>query len=792
MLDFKSRRFIVRLGRNNKSGEPVNKRASIVGRKLSARRVSVRNSTALRRAPSGAGGLQRGTSVRRSPSGVRRGASVRRAPSSARRNSQRASLYVDGNPPASSSPAPNAETGPATTLVPEPSSVQPAANPAPSLSFLSKLAIRFRGRSKKTQAQPAPSPSAIAATFSATNLSPIGIAPPRSPSLRSPSPGSRVTFVDTAHPNRVSAIETDNTPAQPGVDTSAVEEAEKLPQKSGFDIPMEIVDEPEGAEDEWVDAEDDIPHPEPHVLNKNNVIGSVHADSVMAQSAVPECASEEVQIPENILSSAPVTNSENPAKDQLEVVRLQADLLSDLGRESIGVDVRVSQWLAITPVVAPDEGSQSLNDGRGSLEDGAKTAVIPKVEAKRRPPHIVVPGSSSTLSSKNPFRVPLPPSPSPSNVPPTLPETNPFRAESSLAAEASSPDGLIPPPSPSIFLTPAAKDESPDVSRNSDELLAVDCAQFPLPPSPSPSHVSLPQTDEVSRCASPPATTATVTRNGSVSTSGGRSLSTAPSTRGPATPTSARIPGHPAFAHFSFGGPRSPSLKIEDWEEGEEERRGRSLEVSGSKRRMRSTSPGLDAVLEGDESRRSSKASIEGFERKAGTETAQPLSPLPVLEEDTTFGRKGSEDTETEPEDADGFFAFAEQQLERERKVAEARQLDAPKRSKTISFLSFGKRKSTLADPMPMPTSRSATPSGLLSPPLPTPKRSSTLAASASDSSNRVSRLLPGQRSSTMMPAAEPRVALSPTMYTVGDIHTETGKIEDEESRRLSEAVFMF
>ena len=42
-----------------------------------------------------------------------------------------------------------------------------------------------------------------------------------------------------------------------------------------------------------------------------------------------------------------------------------------------------------------------------------------------------------------------------------------------------------------------------------------------------------------------------------------------------------------------------------------------------------------------------------------------------------------------------------------------------------------------------------------------------------------------------MMPA-ETRMAVSPTMYSASDIHAATEKIEDEESKRLSEAVFMF
>ncbi|KAG9087269.1 hypothetical protein FS749_003036 [Ceratobasidium sp. UAMH 11750] len=207
---------------------------------------------------------------------------------------------------------------------------------------------------------------------------------------------------------------------------------------------------------------------------------------------------------------------------------------------------------------------------------------------------------------------------------------------------------------------------------------------------------------------------------------------------------------------------------------------------------MRSTSPGLDAVLEGDESRRSPRASIE-LERKDSPEPKQPLSPLPIIEQVTTFGQKRGDDTDSEHEDEAGFFAFAEQRLEKEeRMAAEARQLEVPKRSKTMSFLGvgFGKRKSTVSDPRPMSPAmaRSATSSGLLGLPASTPKRSSTLEVSP----NRFSRLVPGQRSSTMMTLAEPRTPLSPTMYTVGDIHAETGKIEDDESRRLSEAAFMF
>ncbi|KAG8737023.1 hypothetical protein FRC10_008649 [Ceratobasidium sp. 414] len=800
MLDFATRRF-TRLGRGNKSGlvsgESANKRASVVGRKTSARRVSVRNSSALRRAPSGAGGLHRGTSVRSSQSAVRRGTSVRRAPSAARRNSKRMSAYVDGIPPASSFQPPSTEPA---TLKPPVSPDTPVQPPPTSKSFFSKLTSRFRGRSKPpklhipSSPQLAPESSAIAATFSATNLSPAGFAPPRSPSLRSPSPGSRVTFVDTPfEPAKVPECQTDNSPV-PRVDTPpAVEAVKKLPEEADpTPLVEEIVDEGNGSDDEWVDADDDGLDPEPRIPTASND-DSAHAGST--EPAVPEPASE-IETSEKI---PPPAKSGETARDQPEVVHLQADVLTDLAQGSIGVDVRVSQWLADTPVVVVDGESKSEGDGRvKSLEgivDGGEAqveaAALSKVEVRKRPPRIIVPDS---LSSNNPFRVSLPPSPSPSS---TLPETNPFRslitAESSLAVEASSPESLIPPPSPSIFLTPAGQHDEFDLDllRECEELLAVDSTQVPLPPSPSPSHASLasPVDDPPVSPSSP--NVATVTRNGSVSTSGGRSLSTTPSTRGPATPTSIRIPGHPAFAHFSFGGPHSPSLKVEDWEEGEEDR-GRSLEVGSGKRRMRSTSPGLDAVLEGDESRRS-RASIEELERKGSPEPKQPLSPLPIVEHATTFGQKRGDDTESEHEDEDGFFAFAEHRLvEEERKAAETRQLEVPKRSKTMSFLGvgFGKRKSTVGDPRPMSPAmtRSATSGGLLSLPTPAPKRSSTLEVSP----NRLSRLMPGQRSSTMMPLAEPRVALSPTMYSIGDIHTETGKIEDDESRRLSEAVFMF
>lgn len=216
---------------------------------------------------------------------------------------------------------------------------------------------------------------------------------------------------------------------------------------------------------------------------------------------------------------------------------------------------------------------------------------------------------------------------------------------------------------------------------------------------------------------------------------------------------------------------------------------------------MRSVSPQLDAVLEGDESRRSSRASFEGTELTSSADAKPTLNLLPAVEEDVKFGRRNSDDTDSEHEDETGFFAFAERQLEEQKKVAEMQQLAVPKRSKTMSFLAagFGKRKSTAGDlsesASPGSVSRSATSPQLLGLPPTGPKRSSTLLAPSSSvgGANRLSRLVPGQRSSTMLAEPlSPRVALSPTMYSAGDIQAAAGKIEDEESRRLSEAVFMF
>ncbi|KAG9091031.1 hypothetical protein FRC07_011948, partial [Ceratobasidium sp. 392] len=622
-------------------------------------------------------------------------------------------------PPSSSFQTFDNETGPATSLKPpvllDQAHIQPTPSSAPPKSFFSKLTSRFRSRSKTPNGQIniSTQPSAIAATFSATNLSPVGYAPLRSPSLRSPSPGSRVKFVDTIEESsKVSDTPAENTPAvEPRVDSPLVLEAVKTePQESDSTSPhQEAVEESDGPEDEWVDAEDDDSEPRiSPTASSDGIIASTHAENPTAQPVVPERASTEVEVAEKVVPFTQDANSEETAKDRdlPAVIHLQADILNGLTQESLGIDVRVNEWLAVTPVAEESKArdpAESLEGGEVQIE-----ATLPKIETKKRPPHIVVP-SLPSLSSNNPFRVPLPPSPSPSNVASTLAENNPFKsliaADSSLAADSLSPEGLVPPPSPSILLTPAAQDDVFDLEppRDSDELLVVDSTQVPLPPSPGPLRVTIPQSQD--SLESSPSDGPRATRAGSVSTSGGRrSLSTAPSTRGPTTPTSARIPGHPALAHFSFGGPRSPGLKIEDWEDGEEERRGRSLEVASSKRRMRSTSPGLDAVLEGDEGRRNPETSID--EVKLEPELKQPLSPLPVVEEVTTFGSpKRGDDTDGDHEDeTDGFFAFAEQQMEKERKVAETRQLDVPKRSKTMSFLGvgFGKRKSTMGDPRPM------------------------------------------------------------------------------------------
>ena len=55
------------------------------------------------------------------------------------------------------------------------------------------------------------------------------------------------------------------------------------------------------------------------------------------------------------------------------------------------------------------------------------------------------------------------------------------------------------------------------------------------------------------------------------------------------------------------------------------------------------------------------------------------------------------------------------------------------------------------------------------------------------------SRLMPSQGSSTLLAEPlSPREAVSPTIYTAGDIQAAAGAIQDDESRRLCEAAVMF
>lgn len=474
----------------------------------------------------------------------------------------------------------------------------------------------------------------------------------------------------------------------------------------------EVVDGGDDDEGEWVDAEDDDGDLEPHTANnpESDVqIDSPHASNVVHQQVASFEEPRGTQVPTPVKD--PLVTSKGPGIEQTSddqpkaaalFAPLQVSLLGDLANDTLGADARVSQWLAVTPaaIVGEPEVEEEQADANGAEAISSTTASAKRESKQRpRPPQIIVP----TLASNNPYRAPLPPSPSPSNLGSNLAENNPFRplvSTPGLLAETSTAEEFVPPPSPSILLTPAHEFDDLaglDFTRKSNDTLTVDGAQVPLPPSPSPSSVSANlDNDESPILASPSSDKPTIARAGSVSTSGGRSLSTAPSTRGPTTPTSMRFPGHPDMAGFSFGGPSSPSLKVEDCEEGEDERRGRSLEVQDGKRRMRSVSPKLDAVLEGDESQRSSRASVDGDK--------PPLSPLPVLEETVKFGKKSmDEDSESEHEDECGFYAFAERQLVEDKKVAEARQLEVPKRSKTMSFLNvgFGKRKSTVGDAPP-------------------------------------------------------------------------------------------
>ncbi|KAF8688989.1 hypothetical protein RHS03_09215, partial [Rhizoctonia solani] len=802
MLDFTNRRFTIRIGRASKplkTGEHITRRTSTLGRKTSARRVSVRNSTALKRAPSGAGGVNRGASVRRSQSALRRGPSVKRTSSTTRRNSKRMSTMAQNSqllaPPSSSLdiPVSTSETDePEATA----SLTSPVTSPTSPKSFLSKLTSRFRGRSKVPKVEENhPSLDSVTqgitggltAALPSTDLTPVSHIPDP-PSLRSPSPTSRVTFVDACEPSK-----SKSEPQSPSSVVQAI--------TSAYATQKDIVLEDEGNDDgEWIDAEDDEVDLEPRKslgLKSGASIDLMHegipAHNVPRHSGdlgVPATSPEVIDpLGTDTPISLQVGDQSNP--DPL-AASLHALLLNDQPRDTSSSDARVSQWLVDTPQVQLN-GQTSTNPGQaknGTIPSGASTP-SKRESRKPRPPQIVVP----PLSSNNPYRVPLPPSPS--GPLSTVSETNPFRSlifgEQGLTTNALPTEETAPPPSPSILLTPALELNGFELgtSRKSSEILTLDYAQVPLPASPSPSSMfavrnsedTLPITDGDKK---------SIARVNSMSTLGGRSLSTAPSTRGPTTPTSMRFPGHPALAHFTFGGPSSPSLNVEDCEAGEEERRGRSLEVQDSKRRMRSVSPKLDAVQEGDESRRSSKASFEAGELNVNPED-KPMGALPLIEENATFGKRNDGDSESEHEDECGFYAFAERQLEEDKRATDAK----PKRSKTMSFLNvgFGKRKSAIGEPQSPPStsvSRSATSSRLLALPAAGPKRSSTLMAPP-PGGNRISRLVPTQRSSTLLAEPlSPREAVSPIMYTAGDIQSEAGKIEDEESRRLCEAAFMF
>ncbi|CAE6535957.1 unnamed protein product [Rhizoctonia solani] len=801
MIDFANRRFTIRIGRASKrplkTGEHIARRTSTMSRKTSTRRVSVRNSAALKRAPSGAGGLHRGASVHRSQPGLRRGASVKRAPSAARRNSKRISTIAQNGQRLLPEPE-SSETAILGTDKPESTAplTSPVTSPTSPKSFFSKLTSRFRGRSKVPKAEEShPSldlvtqgiTGSLTATPSSSNLAPLSPAP-KSPSLRSPSPGSRVTFVDTVEPTTPEK-ETSNHVQGSGSQPNPT--SPDAAQKECPDLAPVIVDDNGEDDGEWVDAEDEADsEPRKSAGTKLDDMNDLISKGSPTHDT-PRCSGDlgaPVIAPE-VDPFATGVQTKSRTEDQPDSTGLpQTSLLGGLPHDTSGPDGRVSQWLADTPLVqVHDEVPASLDQiDSGEISGGA--SIPSKRESKRpRPPQIIVP----TLSSNNPYRVPLPPSPS--GPPSTVSEISPFRSlfiNPGLTADTLNAEETMPPPSPSILLTPALEDNGFDLNngRKSNDALTVDYAQIPLPPSPSPSNMSAPLDSEE---ASPTADNTTIVRANSMSTVGGRSLSTSPSTRGPTTPTSMRFPGHPSMAHFSFGGPKSPSLNVEDWEAGEEERRGRSLEVQDGKRRMRSVSPKLDAVHEGDETRRSSKASLEVKELDPSSED-EPTSPLALIEESVTFGKKGDDDSESEHEDECGFFAFAERQMEEEKKVAETLQANAPKRSKTMSFLSvgFGKRKSAIGELPSVP--RSSTSSRLLGLPGSGPKRSSTLIA-PSAGGDRLSRLMPGQRSSTLMAEPpSPREAVSPTIYTAGDIQSEAGKIEDDESRRLCEAAFMF
>ncbi|KAL5634991.1 hypothetical protein ACGC1H_002881 [Rhizoctonia solani] len=708
MIDFANRRFTIRLGRTGKplkTGEHIARRTSTLGRKTSARRVSARNSTALKRAPSGAGGLHRGASVHRSQSALRRGASVKRASSATRRNSKRTSAIAQNGQLVLPEPAsPNAivhSAEPATSLTP------PVTSPKPPKSFLSKLTSRFRGRSKIPKVEENhPSldlvtqgiTEGLAATLSASNLAPLSPVQ-RSPSMRSPSPGSRVTFVDTLEPNK-SGNDISNCVVESGPELNSTSPDA---QKDSSDL-TPVVDDNGDDDGEWVDADDGEVDSEPHKslgMKSDNVVDRMGEGSPAHDVSRH---SEDPGAPVISLEVGPGVRTELQTEDQPKINGLsgfQTSLLTGLSGGNSGPDARVSQWLADTPLVQVHD---QVPAGVGRIDNGettSGTSTPAKRESKRpRPPQIIVPA----LSSNNPYRVPLPASPSgPAS---TVSEINPSRSLMSttpgLVVNSLNTVETVLPPSPSILLTPALEVNGFDLStgRKSNDTLAVDSAQIPLPPSPAPSSVFASRDSEED---SPTSDKANIVRANSMSTLGGRSLSTAPSTRGPATPTSMRTPGHPAMAHFSFGGPKSPSLNVEDWETGEEERRGRSLEVQDGKRRMRSVSPKLDSVLEGDESRRNSKVSFDATELSRSSED-EPASALPLVEEDVAFGKKSSDESESEHEDECGFYAFAERQMEEGKKASQA---SAPKRSKTMSFLNvgFGKRKSAIGE-LPQSVSR--------------------------------------------------------------------------------------
>ncbi|CAE6411053.1 unnamed protein product [Rhizoctonia solani] len=677
----------------------------------------------------------------------------------------------------------------------------PVTSPTSPKSFLSKLTSRFRGRSKVPKVEENhPSLDLVTQGITGSLTAPLLPASPAaaqhvpdSPSLRSPSPNSRVTFVDAPESsNSENKARSSVVQGAPLLDPTSP----NIMQETCDTVPV-VVDDDGYDDGEWIDAEEDEAGSE---VRKSLGLKSGASIHLMNEGNLAHDAprhSGDLGVPVTSPAIADPRAEDQPNPDTVSA-SLQALLLNDLPRNTSGPDARVNQWLVDTPLVQlNDQVSTNLGQvENGAIASGASTPS--KRDSRRpRPPQIIVP----PLSSNNPYRVPLPPSPS--GLTSAVSETNPFHSlistDQGLTTYAPTGEEAVPPPSPSILPTPALELNGFDLStgRKSSETLTLDYAQVPLPPSPSPSSISAARNSEEA-LSTPDADKKSITRANSMSTLGGRSLSTAPSTRGPTTPTSMRFPGHPALAHFTFGGPSSPGLNVEDCEAGEEERRGRSLEVQDGKRRMGSASPKLDAVQEGDESRRSSKASFEATELNLGSED-KPTGTLPSIEENSMFGKKAEDDSESEHEDECGFYAFAERQLVEDKKASDAKQANTPKRSKTMSFLNvgFGKRKGAIGEPpqsppAPSSVSRSATSSRLLALPAAGPKRSSTLMAPP-PGGNRISRLMPAQRSSTLLAEPlSPREAVSPTMYTAGDIQSEAGKIEDDESRRLCEAAFLF